>query len=130
MQTRLAVSGAKALLVIERSVGLDPARSAGRLADAYYFRSVPSARILHADGLFIRREGVRRARIAVRTSATKSHSYNVMGDLAGTSHPDDIVVVCAHYDSLRDIPGAAITSGWPSVHASHSDSSISEMDSM
>ncbi|MHC4251322.1 MAG: M20/M25/M40 family metallo-hydrolase [Planctomycetota bacterium] len=115
LQTRLAELGAKALLQIEQRVGREPGRSAHRLEDAYYFRSVPSARILHDDGLRIRRQGIARARVSMKTSARKSHSFNVIGELAGSAHPEDIIVVCGHYDSHRDIPGAADNAGGTAI---------------
>lgn len=115
LQTRLADLGAKALLLIEQRAGLEPGRSARRLEDAYWFRSVPSARILHDDGLRMRREGVKRARVSMKTSARKSHSFNVIGELGGSEHPEDIIVVCGHYDSHRDIPGAADNAGGTAI---------------
>ncbi|MDI7274799.1 MAG: M20/M25/M40 family metallo-hydrolase [Anaerolineae bacterium] len=73
--------------------------------------AVPTVLISHADGLRLVQAGARRARITVRSQEADATSQNVIGELRGTVYPDEIVVVCGHYDSSLEIQGASDNAG-------------------
>jgi len=68
------------------------------------YRSVPTAAIRHANASDIIKAGKARARLLIVKRQRKSYSLNVIGEIAGRSK--NIVVMCAHYDSLPSVPGA------------------------
>lgn len=79
------------------------------------FGSLPMATIRHLDGVDIVTNRTGRARLVLRNTERKSHSINVIGEHAGTDCPDEIVVVCAHYDSHWRSPGATDNGGGTAV---------------
>jgi len=79
------------------------------------FGSLPMAAINHLDGIDVVTKGVGRARLVLRNTEKKSHSINVIGELAGTEYPEEIVVVCAHYDSHWRSAGATDNGGGAAV---------------
>lgn len=77
--------------------------------------AVPELQISHADGLYLLQRGVRRVRMVVRTQESEDSSQNVIGDLVGSVYPEEIVVVCGHYDSALGIQGASDNAGGTAV---------------
>lgn len=77
--------------------------------------AVPEVLIGHQDGLILVREGARRARLVARSQESESTSQNVVGELRGTTYPDEIVVVGGHYDSSLGIQGASDNAGGTAV---------------
>jgi Zn-dependent M28 family amino/carboxypeptidase len=73
------------------------------------------ATIRHLDGLDIIKRRARRARLILRNTEKKSYSLNVIGEKAGTDLADEIVVICAHYDSHWRITGASDNAGGTAV---------------
>jgi len=79
------------------------------------FGSLPMATIRHLDGVDIVTNRIRLARLVLRNTERKSHSINVIGEHVGTDYPEEIVVVCAHYDSHWRSPGATDNGGGTAV---------------
>jgi hypothetical protein len=73
--------------------------------------AVPAVLISHADGLRLVQAGARRARLTVRSQEADSTSQNVIGELRGTVYPDEVIVICGHYDSSLEIQGASDNAG-------------------
>jgi aminopeptidase YwaD len=103
---RLIGFGPKALIGIDPIVREQHRRSLLGDENRRTFGSLPMATIRHLDGLDLVKGRARRGRLVLRNTERKSHSLNVIGELAGTDCADEIVVVCAHYDSHWRIPGA------------------------
>lgn len=70
------------------------------------FGKLPSAWIRYEDGLDLIRKGATKVRLTVSQDEFKTMSQNVVVDIPGTSEPDEIILVGAHFDSVYDIDGA------------------------
>lgn len=70
------------------------------------FGKLPSAWIRYEDGLDLIRRGATKVRLFVSQDEFKTMSRNVVVEIPGTSEPDEIILVGAHFDSVYDIDGA------------------------
>jgi len=100
-----------AVINIEMGVGGPPIRIEAIPEVRAKFGAIPNVRITHEDGIRLVKEGVRRARMVVRTTEADSISQNVIGELRGTVFPDEIVVIGGHYDTSIGIQGASDNTG-------------------
>jgi hypothetical protein len=107
--------GAKAIVVIDPTLREGFRRSVLLHEEREVYGSLPMATIRHADGLDMVKQHASRARLVLRNSEKKSYSLNVIGEKAGTDFADEIVVVCAHYDSHWRAPGASDNAGGTAV---------------
>jgi hypothetical protein len=112
---RLIGHGPKAIVTIDPTLREGLSRAVLRDETRRTFGNLPMAAIRHLDGLRILRERARRARLVLRNTETRSYSLNVVGERAGADRADEIVVICAHYDSHWGIPGAADNAGGTAV---------------
>lgn len=112
---RMIGYGPKALVSIDPTVREDHRRSLIGDANRRTYGNLPMATIRHLDGLDIIKRRARRARLILRNTEKKSHSLNVIGEKAGTDLADEIVVICAHYDSHWRITGASDNAGGTAV---------------
>jgi aminopeptidase YwaD len=104
-----------ALIMIETQVSDEPIRVNFLPQNRENFGNLPAGRIRHLDGLELVKKGLKRARFVLRTTERKSHSFNVIGERPGDDLPDEIVVVCGHYDSSMGISGASDNAGGTSL---------------
>lgn len=100
-----------ALIMIETEVTEEPIRVNFLDHTRTVFGNLPAGRIRHLDGLDVVKRGLKEARFVLRTTERKSHSFNVIGEKRGEDLPDEIVVVCSHYDSSMGITGASDNAG-------------------
>jgi len=107
--------GPKALVIIEGRDGPEPLHKALDFTEGAEYGNLPMARIPYRDGLDIVKRGLGRGRLAMLNSEKKSHSFNVIGEKRGSDRPDEIVVVCGHYDSCMGITGAADNAGGTAI---------------
>jgi hypothetical protein len=112
---RVISHGPKAIVTIDPTLREGLSRAVLRDANRRTYGNLPMATIRHLDGLDIVKQRARRARLILRNSEAKSYSLNVIGEKAGTDFADEIVVICAHYDSHWCIPGAADNAGGTAV---------------
>ena len=112
---RVISHGPRAIVTIDPTLREGLSRAVLRDENRRTYGNLPMATIRHLDGLDIIKQRARRARLVLRNSETKSYSLNVIGDKAGTDFADEIVVICAHYDSHWCIPGAADNAGGTAV---------------
>ena len=112
---RLIRHGPRAIVTIDPALREGLSRAVLRDENRRTFGNLPMATIRHLDGLDIIKQRARRARLVLRNSETKSYSLNVIGDKPGTDFADEVVVICAHYDSHWCIPGAADNAGGTAV---------------
>lgn len=75
----------------------------------------PAVRIGFEDGLKLLKNGATHAKIVVEADLTKEKTKNVVGELKGSSHPDEIVLVGGHYDTVPDVRGASDNAGGTSI---------------
>jgi hypothetical protein len=112
---RVISHGPRAIVTIDPTLREGLSRAVLRDENRRTYGNLPMATIRHLDGLDIIKRRARRARLVLRNSEAKSYSLNVIGDKAGTDFADEIVVICAHYDSHWCIPGAADNAGGTAV---------------
>ncbi|MHC4660725.1 MAG: M28 family peptidase [Planctomycetota bacterium] len=67
---------------------------------------IPGVSIGYEDGLEILKRKAARCRIRSSASVKQSASQNVITEIKGTKHPDEIILVGAHYDSVPWSGGA------------------------
>lgn len=96
----------KAIVYIEGGIRDEPIRVPIRIHEREEVGNLPMARIGHLDGMNIVKKQLGRARLITRMSERKSHSLNVIGEIKGTAHREEIAVICGHYDTSIDISGA------------------------
>lgn len=114
---RLAVeAGATGYIFVNKNPGLLHitgalyARNPGGGADADHEAPIPAVGITHEAGGLVRRlaeRGTPRVRLHLRNRTYRSHSANVVGDIPGGQHPEEIVLFGGHYDGHDIAQGAA-----------------------
>ncbi|KYH37672.1 MAG: hypothetical protein AYL29_004560 [Candidatus Bathyarchaeota archaeon B24] len=67
--------------------------------------SAPMLRIRFRDAHRILEAGGVRARLTLIQNEWKAKCYNVVVERRGWKYPDEVVVVCAHYDTVYGVPG-------------------------
>lgn len=77
--------------------------------------NLPTASIRHADGRHIVEAGLQHAHFTMTNAITRSHSFNVIAEKKGSDRPDEIVVVCGHYDSHMNVAGAGDNASGTSI---------------
>jgi hypothetical protein len=104
-----------ALIMIETQVTEEPIRVNFMDHNRTVFGNLPAGRIRHLDGLDIVKRALRRARFVLRSAERTSHALNVIAELPGADLPEEIVLVCSHYDSSMGISGASDNAGGTAV---------------
>jgi len=104
-----------AMIIIEPTLSDEPIRVNFMDHNRSVFGNLSAGRIKHLDGLDIVKSGVKEAKFVLKTTEKKSHSFNVIGELKGSQLPDEIIMVCSHYDSSMGITGASDNAGGTAV---------------
>jgi aminopeptidase YwaD len=114
---RLAVeAGATGYIFVNKNPGLLHitgalyAQRPGGPADADHEAAIPAVGISHEAGSLIRRlaeRGAAHIRLHLENCTYRSHSYNVVGDIPGGRHPEEIVLFGGHYDGHDIAQGAS-----------------------
>ena len=105
----------KAVVFIESHLTEEPMRVNLREESLEAYKNIPLGRITHLDGLEIVKAGATKAKLIMRNTAHKSHCKNVIGEVKGTTYPDEIITICGHYDTSRDISGASDNAGGTAI---------------
>lgn len=112
---RAAAYGARAVLI--RSVGSDSLRTphTGALKYSGKVKKIPAAALAAEDAMLVHRLLSKQERVRVHLVLTPrtlpdAVSANVIGEIRGIGHPDEIVVIGAHLDSW-DLATGAIDDG-------------------
>ncbi|MCA1947364.1 MAG: M20/M25/M40 family metallo-hydrolase [Armatimonadetes bacterium] len=93
------------VVVLETTPHLNPRRHNIGHEARRRFGTLPAVRVRHDVAERLLGFRGRSARLSLRSTYRESQAYNVMAELPGTTHPDEIVVVCGHMDSTYDGPG-------------------------
>ena len=104
---RTLLAGASGFIFVNHYPGYGPATGGiGHGGEAL----VPGISISMEDGAFLRRLAERHGEVRVRLSSTDRcepmTSWNVIGDLPGRDHPEQIVMLGSHYDGHDISQGA------------------------
>ena len=79
------------------------------------YGNYPSVRIGFEDGLKLLKNGATRAKIVVEVERGRRKTKNIIGELEGTTHPDEIVLIGGHYDTVPNVSGASDNAGGTSI---------------
>ncbi len=107
--------GAKAIINIDPGLRETYRRAVHYDDERTVYGNLPMANIRYLDGMDVIRNSADRARLVLRNTEKKSYSLNVIGEKPGTDFADEIVVICAHYDSHWRTPGACDNAGGTAV---------------
>lgn len=103
---RSVASGAKGFLYMNTQPGM--LKLSGSLrSDAA--GEIPGVSISYEDGfslIQLKRKGRVRLRLYTNNRMEKMTSWNVLGDIPGVMYPDEMLIVCAHYDGHDISPNA------------------------
>lgn len=70
------------------------------------YEPVPTFWITWEDGLRLVQAGVKKAQVQLRSQRQQGVGRNIIAELKGSERPDEIVVICGHYDTVPDVAGA------------------------
>lgn len=96
----------RAVLSIFPGLGLRPKHSQMARRELGRYDPVTSFWITWEDGLRLVRAGARKARLHLRTERHQGTSRNIIAELKGSTHPEQIIVIGGHYDTVPGVPGA------------------------
>ncbi len=71
----------------------------------------PAAVITYEDAVRLVKSRPKRVTIVAEAEVAEGTSRNVIGDIRGASHPDELIVITAHNDTSINSPGAADDGG-------------------
>ncbi|MCB0116166.1 MAG: M20/M25/M40 family metallo-hydrolase [Caldilineaceae bacterium] len=105
---RSLVAGAKAFIFVNHYPGFGPAT--GRIGHRGGVGAIPGISVAYEDGMFLQRLIKRHGPVTVRIVTTDKNepgvSWNVIGELPGKAHPEEIVMAGCHYDGHDITQGA------------------------
>ena len=76
---------------------------------------ITTAVITYLDALKLYENGYAKMRLKMQNSAEYVWSHNVIGEIKGTEMPEEITVICGHYDTHWRCPGATDNAGGTSI---------------
>ncbi len=105
---RAVLGGASAFIFVSESPGVGP--ETGSLQNDKP-APIPGISVCYEDGLFLKRLRERSGRVALKLRTTDVNeprtSWNVVADLPGSEHPEQMVILGCHYDG-HDISQGAV----------------------
>ncbi|MCS6859123.1 MAG: M28 family peptidase [Abditibacteriales bacterium] len=105
---RAVLGGASAFIFVSESPGVGP--ETGSLQNDKP-APIPGISVCYEDGLFLKRLIERNGRVVLRLRTTDVNeprtSWNVVADLPGSEHPEQMVILGCHYDG-HDISQGAV----------------------
>ncbi len=106
---RSLLAGAAGFIFANHYPGFGPAT--GGIGSHGMGAPVPGISVSKEDGDFIQRLAKRHGTVKMRITSTDTlepmTSWNVVGDLPGTTHPDEIILIGSHYDGHDISQGAS-----------------------
>ncbi|MCD6369341.1 MAG: M20/M25/M40 family metallo-hydrolase [Thermoproteales archaeon] len=75
------------------------------------YGSAPMVHISFKDAYRMLVNGAEKGRITLIQEERKIKSFNIIAEKKGVKYPDEVIVVCAHYDSVYDVPGSTDNAG-------------------
>lgn len=106
---RSMLAGAMGFIFVNHYPGYGPAT--GGIGYKGAAAPIPGVAISKEDGAFIQRLAKRKGPVAIRLKSTDklapTTSWNILGDLPGNKHPEEIVMLASHYDGHDISQGAS-----------------------
>ncbi|MEO0271786.1 MAG: M28 family metallopeptidase [candidate division WOR-3 bacterium] len=76
---------------------------------------IPALIVDYDTGLLLRRNESRVVKLHGSTSYFKGNATNIIVEIKGETNPEEIVIVCGHYDSVAISPGATDNAGGSAI---------------
>lgn len=102
-------------IFIEHYPRMLPKKFWGNYSKKMAHGNFPAVRVSFEDGLKLLKSGATHAKIVVEAELAEEKTVNVVGELKGTTHPDEIILVGGHYDTVPDVRGASDNAGGTSI---------------
>jgi aminopeptidase YwaD len=102
-------------IFIENYPRMQPKHFWGNYSENMAHGNFPSVRVTFEDGFKLLKSGATHARIVVEAELSKLKTKNIIAELKGTSHPDEIILVGGHYDTVPGVKGASDNAGGTSI---------------
>ncbi len=111
-EQRLIHLSAAGFVSIHTKSGAQPMRAPSKAAKKRKLGAIPSVRVTLEDGVRLIENLPSTLTLKVVTRDEKvTKGSNVVADLAGDADEDDVIIVCAHFDSVWAGPGAIDNGG-------------------
>lgn len=95
-----------AVIVISADPGFKPRHDTANQTMFKQFKLVPFFRITWEDGYRLVQANAQKARMHLQLTIGMGKGRNIIAEYRGTQFPDEIIVICGHYDSPPDTPSA------------------------
>jgi aminopeptidase YwaD len=95
-----------ALLRVSQTVGVMPKQFETTAEDAKPWSRVPTFQVTYEEALRLVKQGARKVRVSVQSRCRMGTTRNVIAEVKGTHHPDEIIVIGGHLDTTPYLPGA------------------------
>jgi aminopeptidase YwaD len=102
-------------IFIENYPRMQPKHFWGNYSENMAHGNFPGVRVTFEDGFKLLKSGATHARIVVEADLSKLKTKNIIAELKGTSHPDEIILVGGHYDTVPGVKGASDNAGGTSI---------------
>jgi hypothetical protein len=106
VQRRAMQSGLKALLCVDMRVPFAWPTSIGAAPQWMDGFTMPSAGISYLDAIELVEQLPLQAELAIRSKFFPSVSQNIIAEIKGSQHPDEVIVVSGHHDCVEENVGA------------------------
>jgi len=100
----------KGIIISEGTPGRKPSHIA-RLHEVSEKFSVPTVFIRFEDAVNLVKKKARKVRLTLLQEEYEANASNIIFEKKGSTYPDEVIVVGAHYDSVYDAPGIIDNAG-------------------
>ncbi len=76
---------------------------------------IPMVRVAFEDGVNLVKSGAKTMRLVAVAEEKTIKTQNVVAELKGTTRREEIIVVCGHYDTVLEVPGAGDNAGGTAI---------------
>lgn len=102
-------------IFIENYPRMRPKHFWGNYSENMSHGNFPGVRISFEDGFKLLKSRATHARIVVEAELSKLKTKNIIAEFRGTSHPDEIILVGGHYDTVPGVKGASDNAGGTAI---------------
>jgi aminopeptidase YwaD len=96
----------KAVIIISTAPGINPRHDLQHERFFKPYDPVTAFRITWEDGYRLVQSGAKTARVKLKSHRFPSQGRNIIAEVKGSQYPEEIIVICGHYDSPPDTPSA------------------------
>ena len=106
LRALIVASGLKAMLMVDTRAPFDWALTAGAAPHWVDGLHVPMAGLSFNDAIGLVEQMPLRAHLTLDARSFPATSQNVMGEIVGRTHPDEVILVSGHHDCVEENVGA------------------------